>query len=126
VSAVLLPSSSFHSPQGFHRVLAHKKTARSISSAVSHASADHIPPASAISPKTEKDFSANELAQLLGKHVATIYRWFESVPGVTLKKNSESVRQGERPYRSLTVPQSVLIRFIDEHDITIPSNQKNS
>jgi hypothetical protein len=36
------------------------------------------------------------------------------------------VRQGERPYRSLTVPQSVLIRFIDEHDITIPSNQKNS
>jgi hypothetical protein len=62
------------------------------------------------------------LAQLLGKHVATIHRWFESVPGVALKKNSESVRRGKRRYWGLTVPQSVLIRFIDEHNIKIPSS----
>jgi hypothetical protein len=55
----------------------------------------------------------------MGKHVATIHRWFESVRGVTLKKNPESVRRGKRRYWGLTVPQSVLIRFMDEHKIKI-------
>jgi hypothetical protein len=68
---------------------------------------------------SEKEFCAKELAYLFGKHVATIYRWFESVPGITLKKNSEFESRGKRRYRRLMIPKSVLIRFVTEHNIKI-------
>jgi hypothetical protein len=120
VNAASLQSSILPSHQNHRGRVAHKKAPQNISSALSSANSKHILPASAISPKTEKDFTAKEVAHLLGKHVATIYRWFESVQGVTLKKNSESVVRGNRRYWGLMVPQSVLIRFIDEHSIKIP------
>jgi hypothetical protein len=121
VSAASLQSCIRSSHQSHQQRLALKKAPQNISAAISPGNSKHILPASAISPKTERDFSAKELAQLLGKHVATIHRWFEFAPGVTLKKNSESVRRGKRRYWGLTVPQSVLIRFMDEHKIKIPT-----
>jgi hypothetical protein len=119
VNAASLQSCIRPSHQSHQQRLALKKN---ISAAISPGNSKHLQPAGPILPVTERDFSAKELAQLLGKHVATIHRWFESVPGVTLKKNSESVRRGKRRYWCFAVPQSVLIRFIDEHNIKIPSS----
>jgi hypothetical protein len=119
VSAASSQSCIRPSHQSHQQRLALKTAPPNISATISPETSKHILPAGPISHKTERDFSAKELAQLLGKHVATIHRWFESVPGVTLKKNSESVRRGKRRYWGLTVPQSVLIRFMDEHKIKI-------
>jgi hypothetical protein len=107
-------SCSLHCLQNRQHDLAREKAPQSISSPALLATSEHLRTA-------DKDYCAKELAHLFGKHVATIYRWFESVPDVTPKKNSEPVGRGKRRYRGLSVPQSVLIKFMKEHNIKIPS-----
>ena len=121
-----LQNSSLHSRQDRWRDFTRQQPQQEIFTAVSPADFDHIPPAGPISPKTEREYCAKELAHLLGKHIATIYRWFASVPGVTLKENSESVSRGKRRYWSLTVPESVLIRFMNQRNIRISSSSRGT
>jgi len=73
--------------------------------------------------KSRKIFTAKELGFLLGKHIATVYRWFDNVQGVIRTQNKVK-RPNTRAYRSLLVPEKVLIKVMSERDIRIPSTNR--